>query len=357
MVESMIAVRLHGPRDLRVERVARPARERPDDVLVGVRAVGICGSDLLAYQDAQLADVLRGRPLVLGHEVCGVVAEAPDGALGGDGAPLRTGALVAVDPAEPCGACERCRAGDPNLCAGLRFRGLHPDDGGLREWLYAPARNCYPLPAGLGAEVGALTEPLGVALHATDLAHLRVGESVAILGAGPLGLCILQVARLAGAGPILVSDKLPWRLALAERCGATPVNCGDDDPVRRVLDLTGGRGVDVAIEAAWADHSIQQAAEMCRPGGRVVLVGIPRDDRLTLSHGVARRKGLTIRLCRRMKHAYLRAIRLVACGAVDVAGLVSHRFPLPRTPEAFALNAAYHDGVVKVIVHSEEETR
>jgi L-iditol 2-dehydrogenase len=129
----------------------------------------------------------------------------------------------------------------------------------------------------------AMLEPLGIAIHAVDLARIRVANSVAIVGAGPIGLLILQLARLSGAAAIFVSDRLGWRLDLARRLGAVPINYDEVDPVRAVLDATGGRGVDVAIEAAWSDHSVQQAAEMARMGGRLVLVGIPGDDRLELN--------------------------------------------------------------------------
>jgi L-iditol 2-dehydrogenase len=215
-----------------------------------------------------------------------------------------------------------------------------------------PARSCFPLPRSLKDTEAALLEPLGVALHAVDLAGLRVGHSVALLGAGPIGLLTLQVARLAGAHPIFVSDKFAWRLKLARQWGGVPIPCDREDAVARIARETRGRGVDVAIEAAWADESVAQAAEMARLGGRVVLVGIPGDDRLALKHSTARRKGLTVVLSRRMKHIYPRALRLAAERRVDLMGLVSHRFPLRRAAEAFRLNAAYADQVVKVMVES-----
>jgi L-iditol 2-dehydrogenase len=213
-----------------------------------------------------------------------------------------------------------------------------------------PAATCFPLPDAIDDAAGALLEPLGVAIHATDLARIRVGDGVALLGAGPIGLCLLQTLRLAGADPVFVSDRLPWRLELAERFGGVPIDLGAGDPVAAVLAATEGRGVDVAVEAAWADHSVQQAADMTRLGGRMVLVGIPEDDRLQLRHAGVRRKGLTIRMSRRMKHAYPRAIRLVEAGRVDVGALISHRFPLERTPEAFALNVDYRDRVHKIVI-------
>jgi L-iditol 2-dehydrogenase len=346
----MLAARLHGPADLRVERVPHPGSPGPGQALLRVTAVGVCGSDLHTYQDARIGDTALQSPLILGHEFAAVVEAVGADALDGDFRPLQVGARVAVDPAQSCGRCEMCERGHPNLCWRLHFCGLYPDDGSLCQWMHMPAHTCFPMPDAIDDASAALLEPLGVAIHAVDLARIRVANSLAIVGAGPIGLLILQLARLSGADPIFVSDRLPWRLELARRFGAIPLNYDEVDPVRAVLEATGSRGVDVAIEAAWSDHSVQQAAEMARMGGRLVLVGIPGDDRLALKHSTARRKGLTIRLSRRMQHTYPRAIQLAERAAVDLLGLISHRFPLERTPEAFALNVAYQDQVVKVVI-------
>lgn len=348
---TMIAAQLHGPKDLRVNQVPHPGAPGPGEVLLRVTAVGICGSDLHTYQDARIGDTALQAPLTLGHEFAGIVEElGPGDALGGDFAPLRPGMRVAVDPAQPCGRCEMCEQGHPNLCHRLHFCGLYPDPGSLSQWMHVPAHTCFPVPDSIDDAAAALLEPLGVAIHATDLAKLRVADSVAILGAGSIGLCILQTVRASGAQPIYVIDQFPWRLAVAEELGGIPINFREQDPVAAIHEATKGRGVDVAIEAAWADHSIQWSAEMARLGGRLVLVGIPGNNQFHMNHATARRKGLTIRMSRRMKHVYPRAIKLVESGAVNLSCLISHRFPLEQAPHAFALNEAYQDSVVKVIV-------
>ena len=347
---TMTAARLHGPSDLRVETVPHPGPPGPGQVLLKVRAAGVCGSDLHSYEDARIGDTAVQAPFILGHEFSAVVEEAGAGALDGRLEPIRPGVRVAVDPAMPCGRCELCEKGHPNLCTRLRFSSNYPDGGCLCEWMHMPAQSCVPVPDRIDDVEAALLEPLGVAIHAADLARIRVAHSVAVLGAGPIGLLILQMVKLAGAHPIYVSDKFRWRLALAEELGAIPVSCDDEDPVSRVHRETDGRGVDVTIEAAWGGESVGQACEMTRLGGTVALVGIPSDDRLSVKHSTARRKGLTILMCRRMKHVYPRAIELTGRGVVDLHGLVSHRFPLARTAEAFALNAAYEDEVVKTII-------
>jgi L-iditol 2-dehydrogenase len=233
----------------------------------------------------------------------------------------------------------------------MHFCGLWPDDGSLREYMIMPTRACFLLPDSISDIEGALLEPLGIAMHAVDLAKLKVGESVAILGAGPIGLMILEMARLSGADPIFVTEPLPWRVEMARRYGATQViNPTEADPVQAIMAATDGRGVDVVFEAAWGTETVAQAAEMARLGGRVILVGVPSEDVLTMRASAARRKGLTIKLSRRMKHIYPRAIRLAVQGKIDLMGMVTHRLPLTQAAEAFALNADYRDRVVKAVI-------
>lgn len=352
-IELITAARLHGPEDIRIDRVPHPGSPGPGTVLLRVTATGVCGSDLHTYQDGRIGDTAVCSPLTLGHEFGGMVEAVGAEAQDGDFKPLRPGTRVAVDPAQPCGRCEMCLCGHQNLCRRLHFCGLFPDEGSLRAYMHVPAHTCFPIPDTIDDAGAALLEPLGVALHAVDLARVRVANSVAILGAGPIGLYILQLARLSGADPIYVSDKFDWRLERAEEYGAIGFNCDRQDPVVLVQQATGGRGVDIAIEAAWADHSVEQAAEMVRLGGRLVLVGIPGTDELSLKHSVVRRKGLTIRMSRRMNHTYPRAIRLAESGRIDLTGIITHRFPLKNTPEAFALNSAYRDNVLKVMIEYE----
>lgn len=327
----MLAARLYGPRDIRIERVPHPGHPGPGNVLLRVTATGICGSDLHTFADARIGDTVLKSPLVLGHEFAGVIESIGSGV-----EELRAGTRVAVDPAHPCHHCDLCDSGHPNLCRRLHFCGLYPDDGSLREFMVVPARTCFPVPDSIDDEAAAMLEPLGVALHAIDLAKIRLGDRMAVLGAGPIGLLLVQVAKLAGAGEIFVRDPLPGRLLMAAKLGAKPLAVRGE--------------VDVAIEAAWGGPAVEQAIELARPGGRVVLVGIPSEDRCAFSHSTARRKGLTIIFSRRMKHTYPRAIRLVESGKVNVLSLVTHRVPLKNVAEAFALNSAYKDNVLKIIV-------
>jgi L-iditol 2-dehydrogenase len=347
----MFAARLHGPADLRIESMPHPGPPPEGKALLKIAAVGVCGSDLHTFRHARIGDTRLEGPLILGHEFAGVVEEVGPGSMDGNFQPLAPGTRVAVDPAQPCGRCLPCEQGNPNLCEHLHFCGLWPDGGALCQWMHMPARCCFPLPPEIDNASAVMLEPLGVAIHTVDLAKICVGHQVAILGAGPIGLCILQLVRLAGADRIYVTDKFPWRLELARRLGATEVfNCGDVNSVEAVRDATDGCGVNVAIEAAWCDGSLDQAAEMLGMGGRLMVVGISSEDRITLRHSTARRKGLSIVMVRRMKHTYPRAIRLAEQGRVNLGSLVTHRFPLERTAEAFAVSADYRDRVVKSLI-------
>ncbi len=347
----MQAARLYGPKDIRIQSEQPPPAPGPGEVLLQIGAVGLCGSDLHMYETGRIGYTNITQPFILGHEFMGeIVALGPD-ALDGEHQPLRLGQRVAVEPAVPCWRCELCERGHPNLCPNHYFYGLFPEDGALRERMLVSARNCFPMPDSLSDDAGPLLETLGVAIHALDLSKIRIGHTVAVIGVGPVGLLIARLAALAGAARVIAFDKLDWRLQKACDWGATAAfNVDRDDPVKAVMDLTGGRGVDVAIEAAWADHSVQQAADMARYGGRLALVGIPPDDKLRLKHSVARRKGLTIIMSRRMKHTYPRAIALATSGKVNLQELVSHRYSLDETARAYASNAAYEDGVNKVIL-------
>lgn len=346
----MKAVRLHGPADLRFEELPHPGKPGPGQVLLRNKAVGLCGSDLHWFQDFRIGDSISKGPLILGHEFASIVEAIGEGGMDGNQQPLKPGMRVAVDPAQHCGKCEFCQKGNPNLCERIHFCGTWPDPGSLCEFMHMPAHCCFPMPEKMDFDEASILEPLGIGLHSIDLANIRVGDSAAIIGAGAIGLLCLQIARLAGAWPIYVAEKFPWRLKLAEKWGAIPIHTESSDAVKEIDKATNGRGVDVAIEAAWADQSVQQAADMIRLGGRIVLVGISASDQILMKHSTVRRKGATIRLSRRMKHTYPRAIGLYNRGAVDLKSLVSHRFPLEKTRDAFELNCRYDPGVVKVIV-------
>lgn len=336
----MKVLRLHGVGDLRLyaEPIPQPAA---GEVLLKISAVGICGSDLHWFGEASIGDAQISNPLVLGHEFSAVV-EDTNSALNGQ--------RVAVDPAIPCQKCEYCLNGYPNLCSNLHFAGHGVDDGALCEYLAWPERNLYPLPDSLNDEEGVLLEPLGVALHAVELSLIRPGAAVGIFGVGPIGLMILQLARRAGASEILVTDRLEHRLEAALSMGATEgLLIADESDPDQIWQETNGRGVEVAFEVAGDNQAVETAISAVKPGGRVILVGIPSKNITTFTASTARRKGLTIKLSRRMKFTYPRAMQLVEDGVMNVRPLVTHRYPLSEYEQAFQV-ADRREGLKVVIL-------
>ena len=319
----MRTLRLHGAGDLRLADEAPPV-PGPGEALVRVTAVGICGSDLHWYDESGIGDAVLTRPLVLGHEAAGVIADGP-----------RTGQRVAIDPSIPCGACETCALGRGHLCPQVRFLGHSTTDGAMRELIAWPETNLVPLPDSIDDAAGAMLEPLGVAIHALRLAKVRPGDTVGVLGCGPIGLLLIQLARAAGATTVVATDRLPHRVAAATGLGAIAALVDGGAERQALLRATGGRGVDAAIEIAGDDDAIDAAIALTRPAGTVVIAGIPAGDQSTITASVARRKGLDLRFSRRMVHTYPQAIALVEAGRVDVGVVVSHLFALADFDAAF----------------------
>jgi len=332
---------LQDIRDIRLADVPPPVPgER--DLLLRVKAVGVCGSDIHSYLEGSTTGRTRVRPLVLGHELAGVITGEAASRTG-----LAEGTLVAVDPAKPCGACEWCHRGHTNLCPNVKFLGYAPNDGAMAEYVAVPASALHVVPDGFDPANAVLLETLGVAIHAIDLAKIRLMESVAVLGCGPVGLLVAQVARLAGAARVYAVDPVAYRAQLARDLGADDVF----DTYEGVARATGGRGADVVIEATDSPLGFEHAARTSRIGGRLVVVGIPEGNQYTLTAAEARRKGLTIKFSRRMPEVYPRAIALAQTGRVQLAPLASHHFDLEDAGKAFELQAARRDGIIKAIIY------
>ena len=324
MVEGVRAARLYGPGDIRVADEAPPAAG-PGESMVRVTAVGICGSDLHWWGEGEIGDARLARPLVLGHEAAGVIDSGP-----------RRGARVAIDPAIPDETCPACRAGYRNLCPSVKFMGHGTTDGAMREVMAWPDAQLHQLPDAVSDTDGAVLEPLGVAIHSVDLGHLPFGGTAAVVGCGPIGLLMIQLLKLSGASSVLAIEPLAHRQEAAAGFGA------------EVVSEVTGYGVDVAFEAAGNDDGIRLALAAARPGGRVVLAGIPDDDTVTFRASVARRKGLTLALVRRMNEVYPRAISLAARGLVDLKSLVTAHAGLDEVPAAFR-DAAARTGLKPVV--------
>lgn len=335
----MIVGRLHGTGDLRVAKEPDPGQPPAGWSLLAVTSVGICGSDLHWFTDGGIGENRIEHPVVPGHEFAAVAITGP-----------YTGRRVAVDPAIACESCEMCHLGHQNLCPTVQFAGHGALDGALQEYLPWPDRLLHPLPDGLSDDAGALLEPLGVAIHAVSVSHLRPGADVLVVGGGPIGVLAAQVARRSGAGRVFVVEPLEHRRATAFRNGVDavfPAELGAE----AVVDATEGRGVDVVIEMAGTDAAIATAVAAARPGGRIALGGIPSHDTSSFPAAAARRKGLTFAMVRRMNDTYGRAIALATSG-IDLGSLVTKRHPLVDAAKAFTAAAERLGDKVVITVSS-----
>jgi L-iditol 2-dehydrogenase len=318
----------------------------PGQVQVHVEAVGICGSDLHNFTEGQIGDVPCHYPMVLGHEPAGVVVGTGAGVTG-----WAPGDRAALEPALYCYHCEFCRSGRHNLCANIRFLSALADPGFFREFVNLPARNLLPLPNGVGFKEGALFEPLAVALHSMQFAALGPRETAVVFGAGPIGLLTLIVLKLCGAGRVWVVEPVAHRRELAKLVGADAViDPHAEDAAGQILKDTGQRGVDLAVDCAARENTVNLAIQAVRNGGRVVITGIPVEHDVALEFHVARRKELAIYNVRRSSHESEAALEILGAHAALFAPILTHTLPLEKVQPAFEMLETYSGGAVKVIL-------
>ena len=264
---------------------------------------------------------------------------------------VKPGDLVAVDPAAPCGECDQCKCGRPHTCRNLTFLGTPGQgEGCLCDRIVMPEESCFPVPDGVTPEQAAIIEPLSIGVYAVKLSVPMKDARIGILGCGPIGLSVLMPAAVQGAEKIYVTDKIDDRLRVAERAGA----CWTGNPDRE--DIVGAVAerepllLDAVFECCGQQDALDQAIELLKPGGKLVIVGIPEVDRVSFSIDRLRRHEICVQNVRRQNHSVQEAIDLVAAGGVTVDFMVTHRFPLERTKEAFDMVHDYEDGVVKAII-------
>jgi L-iditol 2-dehydrogenase len=316
--------------------VERPVPDvAPGQVLVAVRSVGVCGSDVHYFEHGRIGDFVVREPLVLGHEVSGVIVATGGGVDRG-----RIGSRVAVEPGASCGVCEQCKAGRYNLCPKMQFFATPPVDGALAEYVQVRADLAFDLPDSVSDDAAALLEPLSVGIWANRKAGVTAGSSLLIAGAGPIGLVTTQVARALGATTIVVSDIASHRLDAARRHGASAALLAADV-------AQAGRDFDAFIDCSGAPPAIGAGVRALRPAGTAVLVGMGPDE-LTLPLGVLQQRELTVTGTFRYANTWPTAIALAASGAVDVDALVTDRYPLAEAARALASTGAA--GTIKSVI-------
>jgi L-iditol 2-dehydrogenase len=332
---------LYGVKDLRIEERPTP-RPGPGELLIEVRSVGVCGSDVHYYEHGRIGHFVVEQPLVLGHEASGVVVAAGPGADAG-----RVGQRVALEPGVPCGRCRPCRTGHYNLCPDVRFFATPPIDGAFARYVTIDQDFAHPVPDRLDDDEAALIEPLSVGVWAAWRAGLRGGERVLVTGAGPIGLVAVQVARALGAAEVTVSDVNPRRLALAADLGATSV-----------VDLTresvpADLGADTLLECSGAPQALVDGITALAPGATAVAVGMGPTANSTVPLQLIQNREIVLTGTFRYANTYPTAIALAAAGRVDLHRLISKRYDLDHTEEALTAGSS-DPSAVKAVVHPQE---
>jgi L-iditol 2-dehydrogenase len=339
----MRSIQLLAPRILEERSMPQPRDPGYGEVSVKIRAVGVCGSDLHWYQDGRIGEFPAAYPQVLGHEPAGEIVAMGSGVHG-----FSTGDRVVIEPSLTCGHCEFCVKGQHNHCIAGVFMGGPQAPGMFLEYSTVPAANCTLIPAAADYRTATLIEPLAVMMHMLELCEIRAGDTVAVTGAGPIGMLCAAVARAAGAGRVFIADRLAFRLKIALTMGAdVAIDTTAQKLVETVLDATHGRGADVVLEAAGSAETVNAAIRMAAMGGTIVMIGILSELNPNIDVHTAMAKELRLQTLKRSNHRAQEALKLL--GRIPTT-LLTHSLPLEQTPKAFEMLTNYTDGVGKAVI-------
>jgi len=345
MQGKMKAAVLTKPGHIEIQELDIPT-PGPDEALVRVRAVGLCGSDVHYYEHGKIGPYVVTKPIILGHEAAGEVV-----AVGSEVRHLKAGQRVTIEPGVTCGRCEYCKSGRYNLCPDVRFLATPPYDGAFCEYIVIRADFLYPIPDSMSYEKAALIEPLSVGLHAVSRGGLKTGETVVIMGMGPIGMMTLLAAKVAGAGRVIGVDLERFRLERALQMGADGVvNLREEDGMEAILRLTGGRKADLAIETAGNGKAAQASLQAVRRGGRVVLVGLPQEEATPLNIPYIVDNEIDIRGVFRYHNTYPTGVAVMSAENLNLDPIVTDRMTLDETPKAFEKAIKEKHSTLKIVI-------
>jgi len=344
----MKAMQLTALRQLQLCEVDDPSLTQPEDVLIRMQAVGVCGSDVHYYNSGRIGSQIVQFPFTVGHEGAGIVEAVAPGVTR-----VRPGDRIAVEPAISCRQCDQCRQGREHTCRKLRFLGCpNQAPGCLSEYIVMPQQCCFVIPATMSAAEAAFSEPLAIGVYAVQQSMALAGKSVGILGCGPIGMSVLLPARRQGAGKIYVTDKIDRRLQLARELGATWTGNVDTTDVVGAISAAEPELLDVVFECCGQQDAVDQAMHLLKPGGKLMLIGIPPElDNWRFPVDKLRHKELCIQNVRRQNHCLQPTLDMISTRDFDVNALITHHFDFADTAAAFELVESYGDGVVKAMIH------
>ena len=332
---------------MQMMEVETPKIVNPTDVLIKMKVLGVCGSDIHYYVSGKIGSQVVKYPFPVGHEGSGEVVETGSGVT-----QVKVGDRIAIEPAMPCFKCDQCLEGRPHTCRNLKFLGCPGQaDGCLSEYIVMPETSCFPIPESMSYDQAAISEPLAIGVYAVRLANMDfTGKNVGILGFGPIGLSVLLPLLQKGAKNVYVTDKIDGRLAIAKKSGAIWTGNPDTEDVVALVKELEPALLDIVFECCGKQEAVDQAIDMLKPGGKLLIIGIPEFSRWSFPVDKMRHKEIAIQNVRRQNGALEETLELLAEEKVDVSRMPSHRFKFADTKQAFDLVAGYSDGVMKAMI-------
>lgn len=342
----MKAMMLTGIRQMEMKDIQEPQISGPKDVKIRMSVLGICGSDIHYYTHGRIGSQIVEYPFTVGHEGAGVVIET-----GSAVKSVKPGDTVAIEPAMSCGICDQCLAGRHHTCRKLKFLGCPgQSEGSLMEYIIMPEESCFPLEGSLGADQGAISEPLAIGIYSVKNSIDIKDASIGILGFGPIGMSVMLAARAMGAVSIFVTDKIEARLAIARHESVSWTGNPGKENIVEIIRQKVPLGLDIVFECCGEQDAVDQAVEILKPGGRLMVIGIPEFKRWSLDVDGTRRKEINLQFVRRQVGCVETALELMRAGKISIDRMITHRFPFSRAKEAFDMVAGYSDGVMKAMI-------
>jgi L-iditol 2-dehydrogenase len=342
----MKAVQLKGIRKFEVREIPVPNIINDSDVLIRIKTVGVCGSDIHYYSTGRIGSQIVEFPFIIGHEAAGVVEKT-----GKNVTRVKPGQRIAIDPAVSCGHCDQCLSGRENTCRQLLFLGCPTQlEGCLCEYIVLNEKSCFPIKDSMTYEQAALSEPLAIGVYAVERSMLPSKANVAILGVGPIGISVFHVLRIKNVGEVFITDKIEERISFSKKLNPTWAgNPGNTDIVKKISEID-PLLMDVVYECSGDPLAIKQGIQLLKPGGILVIVGITEVNEVSFPIHELRRKEITIVNIRRQVHCTQKAIDLLANGIINMDSVATHHFKLEETSQAFDLVENYRDGVMKAMI-------
>jgi len=342
----MKAMMLTGFRKMEMHEMPMPEIIHDTDVLIKMKSIGVCGSDLHYYTTGKIGTQVVKFPFILGHEGSGIVIK-----VGKAVRKIKQGDRVAIDPAMPCGLCSQCKSGRPHTCYNLKFLGCPGQANGcLTEYIVMPEKSCIKVSDTINYDQASASEPLAIGIYAALQSVPLKNASIGILGFGPIGMSIMLPSIAWGVKKVFVTDKINRRLVIAKQAGASWTGNPDNEDIVAEIRQNEPLLLDAVFECCGKQEALNQAVELVKPGGKIIIVGIPEFDNWSLNAHEIRRKEITIQNIRRQNNCTEKALEMIEKKEVNIDQMITHHFAFEETPAAFNLVEKYGDGVMKAMI-------